>query len=222
MTASVLPFQREAAPLRTQAVDYLRSAIVTGAYEPGMRLLEKRLCDELGVSRTVVRESLRQLESERLVDMKPNIGPVVHVLTRREAEGLYEVRASLEALAGRLAAVHATPEQVATLQSIVVEIGGKQDRPLPLTLELKNMFYEALVDASANATIGELFGNVQARISKLRSITLQHPGRLASTKVELRKIVEAIARGDADEAARQCQAHVEAAATLALSNLPEE
>jgi DNA-binding GntR family transcriptional regulator len=186
-----------------------------------MRLFEKRLCDELGVSRTVVRESLRQLESERLIDMKPNIGPVVHMLTRHEAEGLYEIRASLEALAGRLAAAHATPEQVATLRSIVVEIGGQQDRPLPLTLELKNTFYKALFDASANAMIGELLVNIQGRISELRSVSLQQPGRLTSMVEELEEIVEAIARGDASEAARQCQAHVQAAATAALSNLPE-
>jgi DNA-binding GntR family transcriptional regulator len=218
--APVAPIRREAAPLRTQAVDYLRNAIVTGAFPPGSRLVEKRMCDELGVSRTVVRESLRQLESERLVDMLPNVGPVVHTLTRREAAGLYEVRGALEALAGRSAATHAAPEQVERLRAVVARIAATTG-PMADLLALKNEFYAALVDASGNPTIGELFGNIQARISELRSLSLSHPGRPAAMVDELERVVEAIGRGDADEAARRCQAHVENAAALALGRLAD-
>ena len=218
-----IPIRRAAAPLRSQAVDYLRSAIVTGVYKPGSRLLEKTLTDELGVSRTVIRESLRQLETERLVDIVPNYGPIVHTLTKREAAGLYEIRAVLEALAARNAAEHATADQVGRLRAALGQIreaaaGGD----LGKTLELKGAFYDALVSASGNPTIGEVFGNVQARISTLRSRSLSHAGRPDAMVSELTGIVDAIDGGDSVRAARLAQEHVEAAAALALDGLPDE
>ncbi|HEY0247513.1 MAG TPA: GntR family transcriptional regulator [Gryllotalpicola sp.] len=223
LTTRIAPIQRAAAPLRAQAVDYLRTAIVTGLYEPGTRLLEKRLVDELGVSRTVIRESLRQLETERLVDIVANFGPVVHALTKREAAGLYEVRAALEALAARNAAAQAGPEDVVRLRAAIDEIASSADAgELRETLELKSLFYTALVDASGNPTIGELFENIQARISELRSRSLSHTGRPDAMVRELTAIVDAIEAGDAERAALLAQAHVDTAASLALDGLPDD
>jgi DNA-binding GntR family transcriptional regulator/pimeloyl-ACP methyl ester carboxylesterase len=219
----VTPIRRAAAPLRSQAVDYLRSAIMTGVYEPGSRLLEKKLIDELGVSRTVIRESLRQLETEHLVDIVPNYGPVVHTLTKREAIGLYEIRAVLEALAARNAATHATPDQVGYLRAAIDQIRESAAAgDIRKTLELKSVFYDALVNASGNPTIGELFDNVQARISALRSRSLGHTGRPDAMIKELTAIVDAIVDGDGDRAAQLAKEHVEAAAALALDGLPAE
>jgi DNA-binding GntR family transcriptional regulator len=219
----VIPIRRAAAPLRSQAVDYLRSAIMTGVYQPGSRLLEKTLTDELGVSRTVIRESLRQLETERLVDIVPNYGPVVHTLTKREAAGLYEIRAALEALAARNAAAHATAEQVGQLRAALGQIcDAAAAGDIAKTLELKSVFYDALVSASGNPTIGAVFGNVQARISTLRSRSLSHAGRSDAMVGELTGIIDAIDNGDAPRAGRLAQEHVEAAASLALDGLPDE
>jgi DNA-binding GntR family transcriptional regulator len=223
LAGQVIPIRRSAAPLRSQAVDYLRSAIVTGVYAPGSRLLEKKLIDELGVSRTVIRESLRQLETERLVDIVANYGPIVHTLTKREAIGLYEIRAVLEALAARNAAAHATQDQVGQLRAALDQIreaaaGGD----IRKTLELKSVFYDALVSASGNPTIGEVFGNVQARISTLRSRSLSHTGRPDVMIKELTAIVDAIVERNGSRAAQLAQEHVEAAAALALDGLPAD
>jgi DNA-binding GntR family transcriptional regulator len=108
MTTAV---RREAAPLRSQVVDLLRRAIVGAEFAPGERLTERVLCERFAVSRTVVREALRQLESEGLVTTVPQRGPVVAVLSAADAASLYEVRALLEALAGRAFAERATPRQ---------------------------------------------------------------------------------------------------------------
>lgn len=211
--------KREAAPLRARAVEHLREQIVSGAYSPGARLTERSLEATLGVSRSVVREALRELESERLIELCPNIGPVVRTLSRREALNLYEVRAALEALAGGLAADSATTAQVATLRGVLAGIAdGNGRRPLTDTLGLKNAFYAALVDASGNPIIGELLGNVQARISQLRAVTLQHPGRTPVMLAELARIVGAIEAGDADAARRACRLHVHAASLLAIEH----
>src|SRR5207248_2791945 len=103
--------QRVAAPLRTQVLEALRQDVLAAEFQPGERLVEAQLCARYEVSRTVVREVLRQLESEGLVTTVPNRGPVVTELTTADAEALFEVRGALEGLAGALFAERATAEQ---------------------------------------------------------------------------------------------------------------
>ena len=91
-----------AAPLRQQVLDELRQSIIAGRLNPGERLIERELISMMGVSRTVIREALRQLESEGLVAIVPNKGPIVRTLTLEEARDLYAIRAVLEGLAARL------------------------------------------------------------------------------------------------------------------------
>ena len=87
---------RTQAPVRQQTVNNLRNAIVQGRFKPGERLLEKELCKFTGVSRTSVRESLRQLEAEGLIEMIPNKGPVVATISIIEAIDLYEIRQGVQ------------------------------------------------------------------------------------------------------------------------------
>jgi len=84
-----LEVQKLAAPLRQQVLDGLRQAIIDGRLVPGARLIERELTEMMGVSRTVIREALRQLESEGLIAIIPNKGPVVRELTLAEARDLY-------------------------------------------------------------------------------------------------------------------------------------
>src|SRR3970040_1259795 len=99
-TDAVLPaIHRSAAPLRRQVLEELRRSIIAGRLAPGARLVERQLIAMMGVSRTVIREALRQLESEGLITMIPNKGPAVRELTLQEAKDLYGIRAVLEGLA---------------------------------------------------------------------------------------------------------------------------
>src|SRR5579885_3504051 len=107
-SAPLFPISHIAAPVREQVGARLRQAIVTGHFQPGARLIERELCTLLGVSRTSLREALRQLESDGLVVNIPHKGLVVATMTREEAEEIYQVRAAMEGLAGRLAALRAT------------------------------------------------------------------------------------------------------------------
>ncbi|MBO0891831.1 MAG: metal ABC transporter permease [Acidothermales bacterium] len=104
-----------AAPLRTQVVRNLREAILDRRFTPGQRLVERELCELTGVSRTTVREALRQLETEGLVVLVPNQGPVVATMSLDEARDVYDVRGVLEALAASRFAASATDEQVRDL-----------------------------------------------------------------------------------------------------------
>src|SRR6202158_526809 len=99
-TSAPLSFiERSAAPLRRQVLDELRQSIIAGRLAPGSRLIERELIAMMGVSRTVIRDALRQLESEGLIAIIPNKGPVVRELTLAEAKDLYSIRAVLEGLA---------------------------------------------------------------------------------------------------------------------------
>lgn len=211
--------KRVAAPLRVQAVNALRREIVAGSYLPGTRLTEKHLEERLGVSRTVVREALRQLESERLIVIQPNVGPVVRELSIDDITHLYEVRGTLESAAGGLAARHRSAEQLAELRRVLGVIAERAEKvSTPELVELKNDFYDTLIAAAGNPIIGEMLHNVQARISQLRGITLTSPGRTPHMIAELRRILNAIEEGDAEAAAALCQAHVTAAAEIALQH----
>jgi GntR family transcriptional regulator, trigonelline degradation regulator len=212
---------RQAAPLREQAVEAIRAHILDGTYPPGVRVKEKDLCDTYAVSRTVIREALRQLESERLVRIEPNVGPVVCVLNREDVKDLYQTREALEAAAARLAATHADASQVQNLETIYDEIAMADETDLQVLIELKNRFYGALIDASGNKVIGEMLQNVQARISQLRRLTLSAPGRHQRTVQELAKVVEAIRAHDAEAAFAATVLHVKSAATIALQHFED-
>lgn len=211
--------ERRAAPLREQAVEALRASIVRGEMAPGSRITEKSIEQRLGVSRTVVREALRQLESERLIRILPGVGPVVSELTADEARQLYEVRAALEATAARIAARHGDPDRIQELRVAFERIPERAPSSLDELLAIKSTFYAALIAASRNEIIGEQLANVQARISQLRAVTLSSPDRQQAMRAELGAVVDAIARGDADAAYDASVAHVMAASAIALDHL---
>ncbi|MCW2696528.1 MAG: transcriptional regulator, GntR family [Modestobacter sp.] len=211
---------RVAAPLRKQIVELLRRAIIDFEFEPGERLVERVLCERFDVSRTVIREALRQLESEGLVTMVANRGPVVAQPTEAEAEALFEVRAVLEALAGRMFARRATAAQRAMLTQRLADVEmAFADGELSSVLPAKDAFYEALLDGADNPVIRATLLSIHARVSLLRGLSLQAEGRASRTLDELRAIVQAAVAGDEAAAWAACEAHVHAAADVAFGQL---
>jgi len=208
------------APTRQYAIEELRSAITTGKFLPGERLIERELCERLRVSRTVVRETLRQLETEGLVTTIAYRGPVVTLLTPAEAAGIYQVRAALESLAARLFAARAIDTDQARLKSMLDDVATAYAAGEPTSiLDAKAKFYEALVAGSGNPVIGSMLRQILARTMLLRSLSLSKPGRSQQSIAELRAIVDAIFRRDADGASRASTEHVEQAAAVALQVL---
>jgi DNA-binding GntR family transcriptional regulator len=213
--------QRVAAPLRAQVLEALRQDILAAEFEPGERLVESRLCARYEVSRTVVREVLRQLDSEGLVTTVPNRGPVVTELTTGDAEALFEVRGALEGLAGALFAERATTEQ-RELMGKVVRRYARTHRKADLAerLEMKDEFYDVLIDGAANPIIASTLRGIHARVQLLRGLSMQAEGRGPETVRELTAIHDAAAvRGDAAAAREACEDHVRNAAATALREL---
>src|SRR5690606_19865131 len=116
MTKLDLQVRRESSSLRQLATDRLRDAVLSGAFQPGTKLVERDLCEMLGVSRTVLREALQHLGAEGLITSVPHKGPVVATISAKEAQDIYAVRTALEALAGEGFALHASEDQIAKLR----------------------------------------------------------------------------------------------------------
>jgi len=210
--------ERHAAPLRQQVVQNLRDDILDGLLVPGERLLENALCESYGVSRTVVREALRQLESESLITMLPGRGPIVTVLTKHDIESLYEVRRVLEGLAGELFARNADDDQAAGLVALLERM---ETTYLHGTVESREQskaeFYDRLLDGAGNPVLASNLRGVHTRIGLFRRYAFLDEHRVALSMEELRLIVhEAAGVRDPESARRHCEQHIQLAGELAV------
>jgi len=190
----------------------LREAITVGHFKPGERLVEASLCEQLGVSRTSLRETLRVLATERLIVMRPNRGPSVAVITWEEADQIYHVRAILEGEVSALAAKNISGEDVAEMRKALKAFEKAVATQNPLTrLYATGNFYEVIIRCSGNRIIGDLIHGLVARINSLRARTMASPGRARHSVKEMSAIYEAIALRDVRGARAAAVAHVQAA-----------
>jgi len=217
-----LRVERAPAPIRSRVLDNLRQAIIERELAPGQRLIERELVELTGVSRTSIREALRELSAEGLVTTIPNKGTIVAQVTAEEARQLYQVRSALEALAGRLFVENATPAQRRSLASAFRAVERAAGKGAPAWLAAKDKFYDVLFEGGGNEALRSIASMLHARISRLRSLSLTRPGRAAESMAELAEIVAAVAANDADAAAKACSHHVEAAGMAAFSALTAE
>lgn len=212
--------------LRDQVVANLRQAIVSRLFAPGERLVERRMCEMLGVSRTLVREALRQLEAEGWVRILPYRGPVVATMTQDEVRELYEVRAALEGMAAFRAAERATDDELAQLEQIVRTIKAAQRRGDQVVhREQVHNFYDLLRAAARNATLHKQLDAMSTRMAWLRSLTLAVPERATVAVREEMRLLAALKARDAEGARRLCEEHMRAtgeAAVAALSHGSQE
>lgn len=212
--------ERVAAPLRQSVTESIRYAIATGRFKAGERLPERELCEMTGVSRTLIREALRQLESEGLIDVVPHRGPVVARLSVEQARGIYQVRILLEGLACQLFAENASDPQRAALAQAFDRLRTSFESADPMArLQAKNQFYDVLIDGSGNAALGQSLRLLNARIMLLRATSLQAPGRSRESLRELGDLMEALASRDGERARLAAVRHVESAAAAALEFL---
>ncbi|MCF8479323.1 MAG: GntR family transcriptional regulator [Rhodospirillum sp.] len=220
---AIFRVDKVAAPLRHSVTESIRNAIAIGRFTAGERLPERELCELTGVSRTLVREALRQLESEGLIQVQPHRGPIVSRLTRTQAEGIYQVRVELEGLACRLFAENATDRQRGDLQLAfaalkqALEFGDSMER-----LKAKNAFYDRLIDGSSNEALGISLRMLNSRVMLLRATSLQAPGRSKESIRELSDLLDALMERDGEKAKRLGQHHVGKAAEAALHFLEDD
>lgn len=202
-----LEIAKLAAPLRQRVEEVLREAVISGRLAPGRRLTERELTEMTGVSRTLIREALRQLESEGLITVIPNRGPVVRELTLAEAGDLYAIRAVLEGFAARKFVENADEAAVKRLAQVADAVIAAYKRgDLQQALETKNHLYDVLFEGAGSETLSSMLTTLHARIWRWRALGVTHPRRSAQRSKEairdLKAMVAAIRARDADAAER--------------------
>lgn len=222
MSSSMRVFT-QAAPLRQQTIVKLREAIIEGRFQRGERLYEQKLCDLTGVSRTVIREALRQLEAEGLVCLIPNKGPVVAEVTAKDAEDIYQVRELLEGLAASLFAQRADASMIEALEGAVQRV--EQCLQLQDSRELlksKNLFYDVLLMGCGNKVVSVLLNSLLVRVTFLRAASLSQSERPFQSLAEIKRILAAIKDRDPEAARKASTEHIRNAAAAALLRLNQE
>jgi DNA-binding GntR family transcriptional regulator len=211
------------APLRQQVGETLRAAIADGRFAPGQRLVERELCESLGISRPLLREALRQLEAEGLIRPVPPRGLEVARLSIDEARQIYQIRLALESLATAGFVDSATATQRAELDAAMAAIeqaAAVEDKTAVRTT--KNRFYEVILSGCGNPLMAEFLQSLHNRIQLLRGTSLSEPNRLPNTVRELQAIHAAVQAKDAAKAKRACDAHIDSAARVTLQALARQ
>jgi DNA-binding GntR family transcriptional regulator len=201
------------APLNKLVADRIRERILAGEFQPGERLAEERLSEELGVSRMPVREALRALANEGVVTLEPRRGASVTVYSEEQVQELVEVRATLESLNAKLAAKRHDPKQIAELERILAaggRITGKTD--LAVIQDNNNQFHEALERIAANSVLMNIVRSLRDRTALI--FAKQSRGRVRQNWQEHAGIVRAVIAGDAELAALLAARHVYNAAEM--------
>ena len=205
-------------PLREVVCETLRDAIRRGILKPGERLMEIQLAEELGVSRTPVREAIRKLELEGYVIMMPRRGTYVANLSIRDVNEVFEIRTSLESLSNGLAAERITDEELEQLQRLLVVIGKYiEENDMDKIVETDTKFHDLLYQASRNQRLIGIISNLREQLTRFRTTSMSFPGRLKETLEEHREIVEAIAQGDVKAARKAAEKHMEKSEQTLLS-----
>ncbi len=196
-------------PLRDVVFKTLRQAILTGELKPGERLMEIHLANKLGVSRTPIREAIRQLELEGLVIMVPRKGAMVASITQKSMRDVLEVRLALEKLAVELASERITDEQKEELKNALLnfeEVVKSGDASLIAKADVA--FHDVIFEATGNMRLGQLANNLSEQMYRYRFEYIKDESGHNRLVDEHRRIYDAIAAADAKKATDEISNHI--------------
>lgn len=209
------PIAIEQTLLRQKVVASLRRAIELGGLKPGQRLVEKDLCTRLGVSRTSLREALRDLEANGVVTKLSARELVITKLTLEETVNLYDIRGAIEALIVEQFITHAGDGVVDAMRRVIEQL-RRSDPATGSYLDAQRDYYRIWCDAARNPHAFEYLTNLQLRLSSVSSAKLRRPDLLARNIDEKAAILECMARRDAPAALAALREHIRNAKASAL------
>lgn len=221
-TRPMAKIEQPPATLRDMVQQRLREAIIEGFFQPGQRLVERPLCDQLGVSRTVIRETMRYLEAEGLVEILPGHGPIVAKISQEDARQIFDIRRKLETSAAETCARRITPDVAQTLRAALVSLQSEASAKDPGALfRATGDFYAAIFDGAGHNIAWEVVQRLNGRISRLRMMTLSTKDRKRPGIEHMERICTAIVSGDADAARQAVDEHLADTAAIADKLLAE-
>ena len=195
--------------LRGKVYDRIREDILNGIYKEHEELKEATLGEKMGVSRTPVREALRQLELEGLVEIIPNKGARVTGITKKDIEDIYQIRYLLEGLSARWATEHVTEEQLDKMEETLylTDFHARKGN-FPQVYELDSQFHELMYEASGSKMLNHILSDFHMYVTRIRKTSLSNVTRSKNSTEEHRAILEAIKERDADKAEQCAHEHV--------------
>lgn len=218
MSAEVIAIPRAA--LHEQVAHRLRQMLVEGAIAPGAKLNERELAELLNVSRTPLREAIKMLAAEGLVELLPNRGAIAVSLTEEDVLNTFEVMAGLEGLSGELAAQRITPAELAEIQAMQFEMmAAYTRRDLSTYYAINARIHRAINAAAKNPVLLTVYNQVNARLQALRFRSNQDGEKWKAAVKEHEKMIEALSARDADGMREVLVAHLRNKRDVVLEQL---
>lgn len=208
--------------IEEQVYEQLKNVILSGAFKSGQRLTERELCTQLQVSRTPIRDAIKRLVTEGLLDNEAYKGIIIPRLTVEEVADLIEVRESLEGLAAKKAAVFVTTNQLQLLKENLEQsfnILDKQD--IDKLVQMNDQFHQLIISTSKNIIINDILKRLKCRIMLARSTSLYTPLRPTDTLQEHLNIYNALKDKNPDLAEQAMKLHIRNAGSVAIEAIKQ-
>jgi len=196
--------------LRDLVYEKLKQALFEEKFHSGDRITEKEITEELGVSRTPVREALYRLAATGLIKIVPHRGFIVSKWSVKELKEVIVVRTVLEELAIKLAIKNILPEEIEELKNLIIEIEkAVNDKNIPKSSDLNTLFHDKIILASRNKELFEIMKSLKNKICGFRIISLSAPKRLKDSLKEHRMMLDALINKNSDLAQTLIQEHIQ-------------
>lgn len=206
---SKLDEQYEGMPLSTKIFNILREDILNGRYREGSKLIESKLAKELQVSRTPVREALKQLELEGIVENIPNRGAIVLGISQQDIEDIYTIRNSIEGIAAKWAVERMTEEELEELKEIYDLMDFYvQKNDIEGFAQLNIEFHESIYRATKSRYLEQVLKGLQYYMKRTRMKALQVEGRIQKSQMEHKEILDAFIHRDPEKAQEALTRHL--------------
>lgn len=210
------------APLHVQVAERLRVAIDSGELAPGARLNEVELCNDMGVSRTPLREAIRSLATEGLVELQPNRGAIVSVVSSEDVTEILPIMASLEGLGGRLAAVNMESEKILQVRNIHNQmIGHYRNGAVDDYFETNRLIHELITEGSGNQTLVDTINNLSAKVRRARFSAHMTEESWAKAVAEHEEMIDALESRDSSRLESVLIQHIETKRTTIIGALKD-
>lgn len=195
-------------PLRNIAYDYLYNSIISSELSPGSVIVEQEISDKLGISRTPVREALKQLTAEKLVRYIPGRGTFVEEMTAKDIEELFEIREMFEETMLKHAISRFTNEEIDQMEQLLQSLNNEKSQPEDFYISDRKL-HEMILNHGHNRRMVEFLNTVNSQLERFRRISAMTPKRLEKSKREHLEIIYAIKERNTEKAVKALHSHLE-------------